>query len=148
MPVASLDPSGPTHVIVRLHRPSFAYTVQEQFVGHLERLCSEWPQWYREFQPERFQRVRELVAMMGWVEQQITPTSHKAPKGKRGAKGRTGRKPSPEISKRNRRAVRMFKAGDSVDQVCSRLGISAVLARKIKSKARLATGDAGDEVER
>jgi predicted transcriptional regulator len=53
-----------------------ASLVQNGFLEHLERLChDQWPGWFFTFHPERFATVRELVAMMAWVEQNISAES-------------------------------------------------------------------------
>ena len=51
-------------------------------------------------------------------------------------KGRPGRKADPKIAERDQKILKAFEAGDSVDQVCKRFGISAGNARRIKSEGR------------
>ncbi|MGA2259090.1 MAG: toll/interleukin-1 receptor domain-containing protein [Thermoguttaceae bacterium] len=73
LPVASSD-ADPSHVTIRLHRPALAYTIQEQFLGHLKTFCPDkWVEWYRQFDPKTFRTVLDLDAMMAWVEQRIAP---------------------------------------------------------------------------
>jgi hypothetical protein len=44
------------------------HAVQENFLAHLELLCHGWSEVYQKFQPGKFQCIRDLVAMMAWVE--------------------------------------------------------------------------------
>ena len=53
------------------------------------------------------------------------------------AKRKGGRKPDPKIAQRNRRIVRAFRRGAKVNEVTEKFGISADLARKIRSQAGL-----------
>jgi hypothetical protein len=48
-----------------------AYLVREHFLQHLERLCPDWTEWYRQCRPDEFRVVRELVVMMTEVGQRI-----------------------------------------------------------------------------
>ena len=85
---------------------------------------------------EQLRKVREWLGETAKVKGAPSAEVTKA-KNRRRARANAGRKPSPEIAKRNRKAVRMFTAGSSVEEVCERLGISAALARRIKSDAGL-----------
>jgi len=58
------------------------------------------------------------------------------------AKRRAGRRPDPQIARRNRRIVKAFQRGAEVNEVTEKFGISAGLARKIRSKAGLTRGKA------
>lgn len=58
-----------------------AYLVRKHFLEHLERLYpGEWPAWHQTFQPQKFQAVRDLVAMMAWVGQRVGGKSPAATK--------------------------------------------------------------------
>jgi hypothetical protein len=55
-----------------IQETGIAYAVRKQFLEHIERLCPfEWSAWHHTFQPQKFQAVRDLVAMMAWVGQSI-----------------------------------------------------------------------------
>jgi hypothetical protein len=76
-----------------------ALEVRKHFLECLERFCpNEWPAWYDHFQPQKFQTVRDLVAMMAWVGQGI---------------GAEPRQPLPVSPK-----VEGFAAGGSVVEQC------------------------------
>ncbi|MGO9112879.1 MAG: toll/interleukin-1 receptor domain-containing protein [Thermoguttaceae bacterium] len=65
---------GPSHDFFQTHQPSLAYTIQEQFLGHLKTLCPDkWAGWYQQFAPKTFRTVLDLDAMMAWVENEVAP---------------------------------------------------------------------------
>jgi hypothetical protein len=82
-------------------------------------------------------------SMVAWIRE--SPSPDRPPAESRG--GKPGRKPSPEIAKRNKAVLCMFADGKSVDDVCDRFGISANLARKIKSDAGQGADEAHNEAE-
>jgi hypothetical protein len=55
-----------------IEEAAVALRVRKDFLNHLERLCpGQWPEWYRLFQPDRFQKVRELAAMTAAIRNQL-----------------------------------------------------------------------------
>ena len=53
--------------------PSLAYTIREEFLGHLQAIwpVEQWVIWNQQFSPEKFSTVRELDTMMAWVEDKM-----------------------------------------------------------------------------
>jgi len=54
-----------------IEETGIAYPVRKHFLEHLERLCPEWPGWYRTLPSQSFETVRGLVATMARVAQRV-----------------------------------------------------------------------------
>ena len=134
LPVAAPpDSNKPTHETCRLHRASFAYTVRERFLEHLERLFPTWPDLCLEFQPERFRTVRQLVVMMVSVQKRI------GGKRKRG-KGQCGPKGPRYEAKEDKRVYDGWKAsGEKTIEAYAQKEYGANTSQEIR-KIRLAIG--------
>ena len=94
IPTPIMCPEGPSHDFWQTHRPSLAYTIKEQFLGHLKTLCPDkWVVWYRQFDPNIFRTVLDLDAMMAWVENQMAsspPTVKRDPSEANGGSDAVG----------------------------------------------------------
>ena len=100
------------------------------------RASSCWPEDRKKLRVKVRALIREILSLR-------KPSGSKAamPKGNRRGQAKHGRKPSLEIAERNQQAIRLFDAGKSINEVCEHFGISAALARKIKSNAGRSTGN-------